>query len=332
MKQYHYNVILSSFSSVDIDIKEAKYYYGEDDDEDYIIDNIEGDWGDIFPMVIHKATGDPLPKKIRLRWITPADLKCYELEQSLDTDQMEELWSEQEKSHEDSPFKYVVVGVAPYGEVAIWLRGEDNNVLFQQMKGREVEMNEKEKPFYDRSVGDDKKMAYYLSKEKYQSLMRQYQYRYVPLEEYFNGKKWVKYPNGDKYYEDIEIGYIEDKRVDGTFDFTESETMQRTHTAGMPSRIAVRWTENESKYYAHFWLNSHYTTLFFESFAQKFPDTPIDLMIRLDTRANQYEIAISAKDKFAKAITGTQYIVLKDKQEISRSKFFYQNDGDWYWQ
>ena len=119
MKNYNYNCIISTFESVLYDIKNAKFFYGETVDEEnedswsHIIDNINGDWGDISPLNIVSSATFPLPSKLKLRWITLVDLKCYDLTAELDTERMEELWENQEKNYPKHPFKYIVVGIAP---------------------------------------------------------------------------------------------------------------------------------------------------------------------------------------------------------------------------
>lgn len=331
MKLYHYNVIVSVFGNVATDIKEALYYYEGEEEGSRIIDNKKGDWGDIYPMSMFKIDGNPLPNKLRLRWVTPQDAKCYELETALDTAKLEELWLEQEAVSPDAPYKYLVVGMAPYGEVALWLRGNDKAVLFQQLTANEVEFNEEESQMYTRKV-DKELMASLLSKEQYAGLMTQHQYRYVALEEYFDGKRWCRYAHDDGYYENIEVELVEDKRTDGTFDFTDNESLYHYHEAGMPQRVAVKWMEDGSNCFAHFWLDTHYVTWFIESFKEKYPETPFDLLIRMDVRSNRYQIAMTAEGLAPRAFVGTQYIVFKDGEEIARSNHFYKEDGEWRWE
>lgn len=331
MKRYHYSVILSNFSFVDSDIKEAKFFHEEEEEGLRIIDNLQGGWGDIYPMVTFKLEPEPLPNKLKLRWITITDLKCYELDEEIDTARMEELWMKQETLYPESPFKYVVVGIAPYGEIAIWLRGNDNAVLLQQLTAKEVEFNEKEFSLYSTMKGDNEKMTSLLSKEQYYSIMRQYKYKYLTLEEFYDEGRWVKYVSGEDYYENIDIEFLEDKRVDGTFDFTDSDILHKYHSAGMPMRIAVKWIENGANCYAHFWLDPYYVTLFFESFSKMFSEKPIDILIRIDTRANRYEVAMTAEGLAPRVFIGTQYIVFRDNAEIGRSEHFYKKDGEWRW-
>lgn len=332
MKQYNYNVIISSFDLISTNLKEALFFCGEETEGSRIIDNKHGDWGDIYPFVMYKNSTSPLPNKLKLRWITDTDQKCYELEAMLDTTKMEKLWEEQEARCPNVPFKYVVVGIAPYGEVAVWLRSNDNAVLCQQLTANEGKFDEMESQVYASLKADEALMASLLSKEQYQSFMSQFQYRYVALEEFYDGKEWKRYPSDDKYYEIIDIDFVEDKRTDGTFDFVDDEVLQKYHTAGMPKRIAVKWKENDDKYFAHFWLDSYYVNWFFESLREKNHETPADLMIRMDTRANRYEVAMATNGMAPRAFVGTQFIVFKNNEEIARSEHFYKEVGEWRWE
>jgi hypothetical protein len=330
MESYSYRGIITTFEKVSYSIQEAKLCYGDGEGEELrIIDTIKGDWGDIFPMIILNKQTYPLPIKLNLRWITLIDLKCYETKAALDTAKMEMLWEQQKKQFPDDPFKYVVVGIAPYGGVAIWLRSKINAVFVQQLKAEETEYDDLEESVYSKMKGDDKLMASVFPKDQLENVMKQYTYRYLALEEYFDGKQWKRYENDDEYYENIDIDCVEDKRMDGTFDFTDGDSLYKYHTTGMPKRVSVRWTENDSYYVAHFWLDTHYVTWFFETFHKRFPETPIDLLVRLDTRANQYEVAMTAEDLIPRAFVGTQYIILKNFAEISRSEYFDKEKKEW---
>lgn len=333
MNTYNYRGIITTFENIAYSIQVAKLGYGEEEGQEFrIIDNRKGDWGDIYPLTIISKQTYPLPVRLNLRWITLADLICYESKDKLDTAKIEAIWKEQEQLFPDHPFKYVVVGIAPYGGVAIWLRSRINAVFVQQLTAREVEFNDQEKPIYTDMNAYEDVMLSMFPKDRLNRVMAQYTYRYVVLEEYFNGERWALYDSEDEYYENIDIEGVEDQRLDGTFDFTDGDSLLKYHDAGIPKRVTVRWTENGSRYFAHFWLDTHYSSLYFESFHHNFPDTRIDLLVRLDTRANRYEVMMSAEDFTPRAFIGTQYIVFKDFKEINRSEYFTKSDGEWDWE
>ena len=333
MGKFDYKGILTAFPDVKCEIQNAKLCYGEEEDqESWIIDHLQGDWGDIYPMVVITKERFPLPIKLKLRWITLVDLKCYELETELDTPRMEEMWSEQSRLYPDYPFKYIVVGITAYGQVTLWLRSTINQVLFQRYTANQVEYNEMESPVYSGLKGNEEEMKSRLTIEQYESVMKQYSYRYVPLEEYFDGKNWLRYDLNDERYQNIMVNCVEDKRIDGTFDFTDSDNVMKYHATGMPKRITVRWEEDGDPYFAHFWLDPHYVKLFFESFDKMFPGTPVDLKIRLDVKANRFEVAMAANDLTPRAFISTQFIVLKYQEEIARSEYFNKEEDDWRWE
>ena len=332
MEKYKYNGILSTIRNLSPTIKEAKFFYGDDDEKGKrIIDNLQGQWGDIFPITIVPSEDLPMPQKLKLRWINIVDLKCYQLTADIESEKMQEMWEENEKQSPNAPFKYIVVGIGPYGEVVLWLRSNEKAVLFQQYQAKEVEYNEKERKVYSEMDSDEDVMQSIITKEEFAGLMKQYDYRYVVLEEYFNGKKWIPYANDDDFYENINIAYLEDKREDGTFDFTDGDNLFKCHIAGMPNRITVSWNEGETNYFAHFWLNTRCVTLFFEALQKNFPGLPADILIRLDTRANRYEVAMTAEDLVTRTFIGTEYIVFKDSNEVCRSEEYYREDQEWEW-
>lgn len=334
MSTYNYRGIITMFEGIAYSLQEARLCYGEEEGQNNrIIDNRKGDWGDIFPMTIISRQTYPLPIKLNLRWITLADLKCYESKDALDTATMEKLWEEQAKRYPDYPFKYVVVGIAPYGGVTIWLRSKINSIFVQQLTAHEVDFDEKEKPVYSDMNGSDDLMLTLFPKNHLENVMKQFTYRYVALEEYFDGERWKRYANEDNYYENIDIECLEDKRLDGTFDYTDGDSLFKYHTAGTPKRITVRWTEGGSYCFACFWLDPDYSTWFFESIQRVFPEVQQqDLLVRIDMRANRYEVAMTANDLVPRAFIGTQYIVFRDGVEISRSEYFNKEDGEWDWE
>ena len=200
------------------------------------------------------------------------------------------------------------------------------------MTANEVDFNDKERPVYSTMKGDETVMNSMFPKGQLETVMKQYTYRYLPLEEYFDGKSWRRYSRTDKHYENMDVESVEDQRVDGTFNRIDTASLFKYHTTGMPKRITVKWKEDGADFFAHFWLDTHYVNWFFESFQKMFPETPADLLIRLDTRTNRYEVAMTAEDLVPRAFIGTQYIVFRDNVEISRSTYFSKKDKEWYWE
>lgn len=162
--------------------------------------------------------------------------------------------------------------------------------------------------------------------------MRQYPYRMVPLEEFFDGKQWQRFDHTDPYYETIEVDGVEVKRLDATFDYSDNNDLMRYHKFGKPCRITVKWHEDEADCLAHFWLDEAVITSVFEGFFKKFPDAKADLLLRIDTRNNRYEIAMTGENLPVRTLWYTQYIVFRDYVEIARSEDYTKEDGAWIWE
>lgn len=162
--------------------------------------------------------------------------------------------------------------------------------------------------------------------------MRQFKYRFVPLEEFFDGKKWIRFDTTNINYEAIYLDGVQVKRLDGTYDFSNCDDMMRYHCLGKPQRIMVRWHEDKSSYMAHFWLDESSVSFFFDSMFSAFPEAKADLLLRIDTRANCYEVAMTAKGLPIRRLDYTQFIVYRDNVEVSRSGYYSKKDGDWLWE
>ena len=332
MEQHNYIIVLSGFDFYDVRVQKMLLFY--DDDKTHALERTTGDspnWGVPSSLVVKTFDTYPLPNRIELRWIALLEGRCFELSAVLDQKRAEELWKKQEQEYPEYPFRQYIVGIAPHGGVAIWLCNREKSILLHWMMAQEVQLNEIESLV----IAPDTEMDYvvdsFLPLKKLKSHMRQFTYKYVPLEEYFNGERWVKYEVESKFYQEIELDGVEDKRLDGTYDYSDSNDMMRYHEAGKPRRITVKWHDKEASYLAHFWLDETIVVFFFDSFFNTFPDAQADLLLRIDTRADRYEIAMTGKNLPVRTLSYTQYIVMRDYVEISRSEYYTKKDGEWQW-
>lgn len=330
METYDYRAFCSKYPESLIGIMNAYLYYGDEGERMVAFKDTEGGWGGVKPLVYITNDKHPLPSKLKARYHSTLERKSYEIDYDLDKDRTEELWKKHTEAYPDSPFNKVCIGFAPYGCVALWLRSDKNQILMEMLDATEVELSEREHAVYDGPDRYDKSTAADI-KARFEANMRQYPYRYVALEEYFDGKRWREYSSDDERYEALDFIGVEDKRTDGTFDFTDGADVLRYHKAGMPERITVKWNEDGYQYLAHFWLDTHYLNKYFEGFFESFPDEKADLLIRIDPHAGRYEVAMGANDLVPKPLIGTQYIVLRDLREIARSEDFFEEDDAWAW-
>ena len=333
MEQFNYITVLSRFDFYEVYFKKFSLFY--DDDESHTLDITtcdSFDWGRPSPLVVQSPETYPLPTRLELRWVTANEGKCFEISTSLDQERTEALWKKQALEFPKDPFRQYLIGVGPYGGVAVWLCSNEKSVLLHWLIAEETTMTEQELKMHTPEPEMEEFVDTLLPFHKLQCNMRQYPYRMVPLEEFIDGKQWQRFDHTDPYYETIEVDGVEVKRLDATFDYSDNNDLMRYHKFGKPCRITVKWHEDEAGCLAHFWLDEAVVTSVFEGFFKKFPDAKADLLLRIDTRNNRYEIAMTGENLPVRTLWYTQYIVFRDYVEIARSEDYTKEDGAWIWE
>ena len=331
---YKYLVSISSFEFYRAQFLKARAYLPDDEKGTRIMTNFQGGWGDINPVEIVTDAKQPLPIRLELTWVTVLDDMLYELDTKLDAAKAEELWEKQEEDQPEDPFTHIVVGVAPYGGVAVWLKSENKQVLLQWLEAEEKEPETDLEKILCSRESDKSMIESVMSKKLMEQYMHQYYYRFVPLEEFFDGNEWVPYDEDDDYYDDIDVDGIEVNRTDGTYQHLPDNKLLRLHHAGIPNRISLRWSVDREHFFSHYWLDTELMATLFDHCEMMDPEGHIDLMLRVDSRSGQYELAFR-HDQMQKCKTippfAYQLIVFKDGHELYKSPNFAQEDGAWNW-
>jgi len=336
MKQYSYITNISKYTFYDTLVTEISFCYDEEGHTLGLTTSDCGDWGVPSNLVVHTKKVFPLPVRLKMKWLALSENKSYEIDESLDQVKAEALWEKHLQDFPEDPFTQYFLGIGPYGGVAIWLSSYNRSVLVQWLQAEEQPMIDKDE--YEEKYEDDFPIAdvrpfdeSVFPPERLQSNMRQYRYRFVPLEEFFDGKQWRRYTDNDFFYEQITLNGVEVKRLDGTFDFTDADYLMQYHEAGKPIRITVRWRERRSSFIAHFWLDEDEITSVFDLFFNTYPEASADLLLRLDTRAKHFEIALTGKGLPIHILNNTQYIVAKNDGEFCVSENYNKEFGAWCW-
>ena len=343
MNDYVYRPFNSIVPNCPVTILQGKLHYegepGKEDPDDegltFIATSNNDGWGSVKNLDIMTEEAFPMPYFLSLRYLTMTDGHCYAIEEPLDAERADELWQKQQEEHPKDPFTSYVVGTAPFGGVAVWLRGRTRSVLLHWLKAQEAEFNETEKARF----GWAKEMSEYevISLKELENDMRQFTYRYVACEEHWDWEtlKWIEYDDKDPYYDDLDVDSIEDHRTDGTFNYLKGDDdQQHFHTAGKPQRITVKWHAGDTEYMAHFWLSKLMITAFFNYFFQKSPDSQADLLLRLDPEQQAYQLALRSENHPKAYIipwNAYQLIVFKDGTEHFMSQNYQLEDGQWSW-
>lgn len=311
----------------------------------------QGEWGEAHAPVVVGRKAEALPKSFSIGWLSVAEQKCYGLAEEIDQTLVEREWNRKDNEGNDL-FQYFVLGMAPYGGVALWLRGETKSVILGYYKAFDMTNDEKTAKHYllRRTPSDicreylatHEAVAHHLSvtglplPHLFDHWMQQFEYRFVPLEEYWDGERWQEYDEEDIYYDDIDLNVLEVQRYDGTHDQTNDFSLLCYHKAGMPRQLKVKWSAERNDFSAYYWLDDETVWTLMHRFTNLMPSARISMLLRIDTRCQRYELALKGDDEsFQQPIALPQEVfqllVFKDGNELYRSNNFNKGDGAWNW-
>lgn len=244
----------------------------------------------------------------------------------------------------------LLIGMAPYGGIAVWIRGFNKSILIDWLKGIEIEVEmadfhpvnpditlQEYCDFYinnDSIVKENLKTNGLPPRNLFDKYMQQFTYRYQPLFEKWDDREEVKW---QKYKEDElrpEFEYIEESLFDGTFDKLHDDCLLKYHEAGKPKKLAIKWHIKKTEYTAYFWFEDEKICSIFERFYGAHPDTKTDFIIRIDSEKRKYELALfrqGLKEPQIIPEDAYQLLVFKNKFEDYRSDNYNQERGAWIW-
>ena len=294
-----------------------------------LYENITGDWGDHSPIE-EDGTTYPMPGILWLRWWSVPEQRCYDIEMFLHPQKAEKLWKEHATGKDAKRYKYIVFGMSPYGGVAIWLKAQKKSVLLSWSYGNEEDLHEHELAKLERLNLLTEPLSL-PPLEYFDQNMEQYTYRYVALEEFWNGNAWQPYSEDD---EEMFCDHVEELLYDGTRDQLGSEYLFDYHSAGVPQKLAAVWYDGSDEYRVYFWMKREEVMQAFHQAYNNRPDAKTDFIIRFDLKAEMYELAIHREGSAQPIIIpqeGYEMLVLRNENDCMKSKNYSQVWDAWRW-
>ena len=311
-----------------------------------------GEWGQVLSTQLHKKDTFPMPRIIYMVWLSIVEKKFYLLRDRLQYKKMENLWRKKDNYSGENIFSHIVVGMAPFGGVAVWCYGDKKSVIEGWHQAEETEVNIKDFMGGNPNISLTENCRFYIENDScvknnieqnglplrhlFDNYMKQFTYRYLVLFEKWKEDseetKWNKYKEDEDKM--LEFDYIEESLFDGTHDKLHNEGLLKYHQAGKPKRLRIRWHIGSTEYFAFFWFEEEPIREVFDKFYGAHPDTKTDFIIRIDAENKKYELAlyryglnepqIVSKDAY-------QLLVFKNKFEDYRSDNYKQERGAWIW-
>ena len=325
-------------------------YYGRDEAlEIPKLYPYSGEWGKVLSTQILERDRYPMPRIIYVVWLSIVEMKFYMLRDRLKYEKLEQLWSQKDEEIGEELFSHIIVGMAPYGGVAVWASGEKKCVLEDFHKAEETKVDIDDfingdstwtiKEICDSYINNDSTVKENLEqnglppRHLFDKYMQQFTYRYLPLFEHWDEDKgeWQKYDE-----EEIlpEFEYIEEALFDGTHDKLHDGGLMNYHEAAKPKKLAVKWHVKKSDFTAYYWFEDEEICRIYDRFYGAHPDSKTDFIIRIDSENNKYELALyryGLKEPLVISESAYQLIVFKDKFECFRSENYDQPTGAWIW-
>lgn len=310
----------------------------------------QGEWGKILSNMVFLREEYPMPFTLSMIYLSFVEQKFYGIETNLPKDRLEKLWELTDNKTKESLFSHIVVGMAPYGGIAVWVRGFNKSVLVDWLKGSEIEVTmadfhpvnpdttlQEYCDFYinnDSIVKENLKTNGLPPRNLFDKYMQQFTYRYLlQFEKWNNGEeeRWLKY-NEDEIRPEFE--YLEEVLFDGTHDKLHNDGLLKYHEAGKPKKISIKWHIKKSEYTAYIWFEDEKICSIFERFYGAHPDTKTDFIIHIDSEKKKYELALfrqGLKEPQIISEDAYQLLVFKNKFENYRSDNYNQERGAWIW-
>lgn len=306
----------------------------------------EGNWGKPYPFFIDNDNFyEQIPCKILINWVSVIEKKNYLLCSEIPRLKIEQLFSNGQY------FSDIIVGMAPYGGVALWTHGFKKSTLVAWMHAEETQVEMKDFMPLNPNVTLDEICDFYINndlrvketlqangfppRDLFDNYMKQFTYRYLPIFEHWNEdeEEWLKYTKEEQETKP-ELDYVEEALFDGTHDKLHDGGLLHYHEAGKPKKLAIKWHIKKSEYTAYFWFEDEAIRAFFDRFYGIHPDTKTDFILHIDPEKKKYELSLFRYGLPEPKIIpedAYQLIVFKNKFEHFRSENYEQPRGAWIW-
>lgn len=311
----------------------------------------QGEWGHPISTHLLEREEYPIPGMLDMVWLSIVERKFYSLVEKLPVKDMEKLFEQKDEESGEAIFEHIVVGMAPYGGVAVWTHGFKKSVLVAWMQAEEIQVEMKDFMPQNPTVTLDENCDFYINNDSkvkenleknglpplhlFDNYMKQFTYRYLLLFEQWDEDE-EKWQESEKKESDVfpELDYIEEALFDGTHDKLHDGGLLNYHEAGKPKTLSVQWHIKKSEYTAYFWFEDEEIRSVFDRFYGAHPETKTDFMIRIDSEKKKFELALyryGLKEPQVINESAYQLLVFKNKFEYYRSENYNQPKGAWIW-
>ncbi len=343
---YNYTISVVNHPLYPVIVLKGKCFSNVLDESISIFQTRFPEWG--YAAIVRTINCEPipLPDKIELAWLSILEKKAYCLDYSLNIKEAESLWDKYERNLY-TDFKQILLGIAPYGKIAIWFCGFKNSVLFTWVNAMEMELDtsKNDTPWsglsiensYNECLSQNEEIkTNFLSQGNpplsyFDRMMQQFTYRFLPVLKKWDedNEAWTEY---DEDEIQPELDFVEVKCHDSTFDRLRDGSLLNYHEAGKPSRVCVGWHVSKREYSAYFFFSHDELAQVFRTCYGAHPDTKVDFLLMIDPESDKYEPALfryGMNEPLPIGPDACQVLAFRNKFECYRSPNYTQPKGAW---
>lgn len=279
-------------------------------------------WGESVSMHIYDEKEFPIPTFIDMIWLSIVENQFYSIEEKLPSERMEELFKQ--KDEKGNPlYNYIIVGMAPFGNIAIWLAGHQKQTEVAWLKAEAIDVEMEDfcpstnlnREDYVKNVLENSKVAYNNFVENglplqdlYQNYMARFNYKIEPV-----------FEDEQAELQGVDIWYF-----NGEFNTCMTDEFSQYQMRAKPQKLVVHYKVGKAKYNTYIWFNDTRIKESFDSFyLMNEGINNVELVLNISKSNKEFQISISSKERTETDENFKPYKLSKDCFEmiVFKNKF-----------
>ena len=274
----------------------------------------------------------PAPDSINIIWFSFVENQFYSLSSALPKERINGLLGEISQKTKEPQYNYLIAGMAPFGRIAIWLRGKaiGTEVAWLQAEPIDISIQDLSPRLkYTQDEYRDLILGSNGRKDAYENLLKNGLPDRILFEHYmqrFNYRIIPQFEDEDAAYECIHIDYYNGEYMAPSIskehqDYRNARSGEHEFAMrGMPHKIILSWRIGETEYSGYFWTNEATIIDLFNASYGNIPSQERDLLIEIGRSNNKFRISLQKDTHKTEIAAGDiQIYVSKDYHEYYRS-------------
>jgi hypothetical protein len=274
-----------------------------------------------------------LPDSIAIIWYSIVENKFYLVKSSLPKEKIKELLEIIDPELKEPVYRNIVVGMAPYGNLAVWITGSGMQTYVTEVAWLDGEIAEigylDYKPdsklageeYCERTLRLNNVQAYenfqkngLPDRDLFDNYMAKFEYRIIPVFE----------------NQEIEFGVSSVRYYNGEVNPVDVMSYDRYQPKAKPYKINISWQDGKDEYDAYFWTDEKKIIETFSDFYKNSQQEKGDFVIEIDKEYKNFRFFLK-NDLVEIEIPENEMeiIIFKNTWECYRNENYKRPEGGW---